>query len=366
MQLLYFGRNALYDEVVLEANLGNLTCLRVLDLSDNHVAHLSTLSSVVQACPSLTEVHFLGNPCFPADTPAARAALLAGVPRCTAPGFQLSLNGVSVSREERLGVVLAGAKDGSPDATVATARLAMILVEDVHAGDDTVILDLSNRQLTSIAGLVRGADGPLPSPLESAHCSVLFLRDHHFPLPWPARAMRRKHTCVPVPGLRPPTPCRAVLQVTPRFTFGALKYLSLAHNALTTVADGNLHTLPALTTLDLRHNVLASLLDTVRALSRCPHLRTLSLQHGVVEGVTDDPSVYAASVGARLPGLDTVDGVANASAIRGAVAQSALEYVGKVCGCGGGCCRVCRAPVLYAPSHPSPRRAGQGTATIPS
>jgi hypothetical protein len=131
--------------------------------SSLQIANMPTLGAVLQQCTSLKELHALGNPCFPANTPALREALLATAPRALEPGFRLCLNGVEVAVGERLraldvagAVGVGGLTPWLPRDRVDALRLRLVL-EDVEVGarEDTVALDMSHRGLASLRGLVR-------------------------------------------------------------------------------------------------------------------------------------------------------------------------------------------------------------------
>ena len=68
------------------------------------------------------------------------------------------------------------------------------------------------------------------------------------------------------------------MQTTLPFRFSSLRELLLANNRLTTIANQGLSDLPSLTTLDIRFNELRSLVETVKALSKCAKLTALRMQ----------------------------------------------------------------------------------------
>ena len=72
--------------------------------------------------------------------------------------------------------------------------------------------------------------------------------------------------------------CSLLHQVGRPHSFLQLTSLVLAHNSLTSLASGHLHLLPCLQRLDVRHNRLRSLQETLSVLSHCGSLRVLFLQ----------------------------------------------------------------------------------------
>ncbi len=288
--------NRLTAAAILRSEMYNLRYLEVLSLRENQLLNVDVVGQALDMLPALRVLNLSGNRVMPSADADSRIALLTHMPRSAHTGFCLQLiDGQPISIAERVAAKAArdGLAHGSSSLEVETCRLSLVLEQlreprasqkDLQSGNASVVVDVN--ELTVAGHAERKEDAR--TEISSLDASQLTLSSTELNL---------KNRSL------------AALHLLREFSY--LQVLCVSDNRIKTLHDQGLELLPSLRVLDVRHNQLTNLADSMNALRACHSLSSLYLFQATGTSETDSPATYVHAVGAVLPGVRLIDDVPN-------------------------------------------------------
>jgi len=135
LEWLDLSNNRITFDQLQNSGVDKLSCLRYIDLSTNHLIHVTQTAAILSCNPNLSTVFMIGNKSYPVESEKHRIAFLKGWQGIATKAFSLvELNGVPIGVEERLEAV----HDVLSERDAQKLRLEMHLIREmipVHTPD---------------------------------------------------------------------------------------------------------------------------------------------------------------------------------------------------------------------------------------